>query len=162
MSKHENKFLDKLQKGDKVFLVIYTRGNGDAWLGEVEYQSKKLTTYKYLWDEPKCVPSYVTDYNYEVKFKSDEKTFTVKFTDRGWNTEDALDSTSIELSDSTMLADDFHCKDIYLTTDIDKFKKFVNEKRLVETAISNLESKKSVIEKQLKRLFMYRSGTVAR
>ena len=160
MSKHTNSFLDGLNKGDKVFLAIYTRGNSDVWLGEAEYQSKKMTSSRYLWDEPKCIPSYITEYTYEVKFKADGKTFSVSFKDHGWNTEDSLDSTAIDLSDSTMLADDFYFKDIYLTTNIDKFKKFVNEKRLVETAISSLERKKSVIENQLKRLYKYRSSTM--
>ena len=35
MAKHTNKFVDQLNKGDKFYLAVFTRGNSDAWIGEV-------------------------------------------------------------------------------------------------------------------------------
>lgn len=161
MSKHTNSFLDGLNKGDKVYLAIFPRGYGDAWLGEVEFQSKTMKTEKVLWDEPRCIPSYITEYYYTIRFKDGKKAFTVTLQDHGWCKNDYLESTAIDLSATDMLVDDFHYRDLYMTTDIVKFKQFVNEKGLVETAIGAMERKKQAIEIQLDKLYKYRSSHLA-
>lgn len=163
MSKHENKFIDKLQKGDKVFLVVHTRNNNDAWMGEVEFQGKSAKTSRYLWDEPKCRPSYITEYYYSVKFKVGKNTFTIKFKDNDWATENDLVMTNIDLEKAQgLLTDGYYLADGYMTTDLDKFKSFLGESNLLENAIVALAKKKTDIEKQLKQLFMFRSSTLAR
>ena len=103
MSKHTNSFLDGLNKGDKVYLAIFPRGYGDAWLGEVEFQSKTMKTEKVLWDEPRCIPSYITEYYYTIRFKDGKKAFTVTLQDHGWCKNDYLESTAIDLSATDML-----------------------------------------------------------
>jgi hypothetical protein len=161
MSKHENKFLDNLKKGDKVYLAVFPRGYGDAWLGEVEFQGKTMNTERVLWDEPRCIPSYINEYYYTVRFKDGNKTFTIRLQDHGWCSENHLDATAIDLSATDMLMDDFHLRDLYMTTDIVKFKQFVNEEGLVQTAIKAMEKKKASIEMQLDKLYKYDSSTLA-
>jgi hypothetical protein len=46
-----------------------------------------------------------------------------------------------------------------MTTDREAFKKFINENRLLEQSIVALQKDKEVIEKKLKKLLAFYSGT---
>ena len=160
MAKHTNKFIDQFNKGDKFYLAVFTRGNSDAWVGEVEFQSKTMTTNKYLYDEPRVVPHYITDYYYNLNLKSGNDKFSIKIKDYGWNNDTHLESTNIGISGKDLLIPGFWVADCYMTTDREEFKKFINEKRLLEHSISALQKDKEAIEKKLKELLAFRSGTI--
>lgn len=162
MKKHTNRFIDGLNKGDKVFFVAYPRGKGDVWIGEVEFQSQKLETERYLYQEPRITPFYDTDYYYTVKFKDGRNSFSVRFKDHSWCSEDDLTATNIDLEKAPgLLMGGYYVADCYMTTNKGKFQDFLKRENLLETAIVALEKQKSEIEKQLKKLFGFRSLTLA-
>ena len=160
MAKHTNKFIDQFNKGDKFYLAVFTRGNSDAWVGEVEFQSKTMTTSKYLYEEPRIIPHYITDYYYNLNLKSGKDKFSIKIKDYGWNGDTYLEATNIGISGKDLLISGFWVADCYMTTDREEFKKFINEKRLLELSISALQKDKEAIEKKLKELLAFRSGTI--
>ena len=159
MAKHTNEFVDQLNKGNKFYLAVFTGGNRDVWVGEVELQSKTMTSQKSLWDEPKMIPTYVTEYYYKLKLKAGDERFSIKFKDFGWNGDTELKSNNIELSGADLLIPGFWTADCYMTTDREEFKKFINENRLLEQSIVALQKDKEVIEKKLKKLLAFHSGT---
>jgi hypothetical protein len=161
MAKHTNKFVDQLNKGDKFYLAVFTRGNSDAWIGEVELQSKSMTSQKSLWDEPKMTPTYVTEYYYTLNLKTADERFSITFHDFGWNGDSDLKSNNIKISGASLLVSGFWVADCYMTTDREAFKKFINENRLLEQSIVALQKDKEVIEKKLKKLLAFHSGTIS-
>ena len=160
MAKHTNKFVDQLNKGDKFYLAVFTRGNSDAWIGEVELQSKSMTSQKELWEEPKMSPTYITEYYYTLNLKTEDEKFSITFHDFGWSDETDLKSNNIKISGASLLVSGFWVADCYMTTNREEFKKFINENRLLEQSIVALQKDKEVIEKKLKKLIAFHSGTI--
>ena len=160
MAKHTNKFVDQLNKGDKFYLAVFTRGNTDVWIGEVELQSKSMTSQKSLWEEPKMTPTYITEYYYTLKLKGGDEKFSITFHDFGWNGEAELKSNNISISGASLLMPGFWVADCYMTTNREEFKKFINENRLLEQSIVSLQKDKEIIEKKLKKLLAFHSGTI--
>ena len=160
MSKHTNKFIDQFNKGDKFYLAVFTRGYGDVWIGEVEFQSKAMNSRKYLYSEPRMSDCYITEYFYTLKLKSGKDQFSIKFQDFGWGNDNYIQSNNIEFSGAELLLSGFYVADCYMTTDKEAFKEFVNKEELLEKSIGVLEKKKKSIDQKLETLYAFRAGTI--
>ena len=139
--------------GTKMYLVIKNRVGNEMWIKEAVYQgfTKHYRKDSY-YDYKMAYPDTTTTTLYYVKFTVDGKPITIVCASpsywkgqRGYDTNEHFEygadfKTKMEVNVSG-------CIDVYFTTDIDAFKKYIETDNVIGVFIDNINDKISQYQK---------------
>ena len=147
LTKENIPFLANTPCGTKMYLLIKNRGCSEIWIKEAVYEgfTKHYRKDSY-YDYKMASPDTTTTTLYHVKFTVDGKSITIICASpsywngqRGYNTNEHLEcgadfKTKMEVNVSG-------CIDVYFTTDVDAFKKYIETDNVIEVVMNNINDK---------------------
>ena len=147
LTKENIPFLVNTPRGTNMYLVIKNRVGNEMWIKEAVYQSftkhyRKDSYYDYPMESPAIVKTTL----YHVKFTVDGKPITIICASpsywngqRGYNTNEHLECGAD--FKTKMAVDVSGCIDVYFTTDVDAFKKYIETDNVIKDVMNNINDK---------------------
>ena len=140
-------FLVNTPRGTKMYLVIKNRVDNEMWIKEAVYKgfTKHYRKDSY-YDYKMAYPDTTTTTLYHVKFTVDGKPITVVCTSPSyWNGRHGYDTNEhLECGadfKTKMQVNVTGCIDIYFTTDVEAFKKYIETDNLLGVVMDNINDK---------------------
>ena len=147
LTKENIPFLVNTPRGTKMYLVIQNRTCTEMWVKEAVYQGftkhyRNDTYYEYNMSSPAEIKTTL----YHVKFTVDGKPITIICASpsywkgqRGYDTNEHLEcgadyTTKMEVNVSG-------CIDVYFTTDVEAFKKYIETDNILGVVMDNINDK---------------------
>ena len=147
LTKENIPFLVNTPCGTKMYLLIKNRVCSEIWIKEAVYEgfTKHYRKDSY-YDYKMASPDTTTTTLYHVKFTVDDKSITIICASpsywngqRGYNTNEHLEcgadfKTKMEVNVSG-------CIDVYFTTDVDAFKKYIETDNILGVVMDSINDK---------------------
>ena len=147
LTKENIPFLVNTPRATKMYLVIKNRVGSEIWIKEAVYEgfAKHYRKDSY-YDYKMASPDTITTTLYHVKFTVDSKPITIICASpsywngqRGYNTNEHLEcgadfKTKMEVNVSG-------CIDVYFTTDVDTFKKYIETDNILGVVMDSINDK---------------------
>ena len=147
LTKENIPFLVNTPRGTKMYLVIKNRISTEIWIKEAVYEGFTKHYRKDSYYDYKMIsPDTTTTTLYHVKFTVDGNPITIICASpsywngqRGYNTNEHLECGAD--FKTKMAVDVSGCIDVYFTTDVDAFKKYIETDNVIKDVMNNINDK---------------------